>query len=639
MRALLLPALLPGLLLAAGLTFGLALAPSAHGQQGLRVVRVSRVRVDGALNDWRGVRFVSLGHGDDAALEYALGYDDDALYLAARVRDERVVRTDQPGVAEDAVILSLALPGRRGLRGTEVWLYPGVPGRRARAGVGSLGARPRVIDTITVVEGPLPRGLGYVIEARVPWPALGPTTRWDQGRGALRLRDVDREAHPTIETEPATAAIDPQHLGALPPLTVQSPETDNLEAFARERNLLDARPRYDLVGNVWGDGRRERVFVVDRYVVLTGGGYRDGGYGYHRLDVAGVGDVRSAELRDLTGDGLSELVLSLRQANRLGRRDLFQVVALNGEVPRDVFAVELGKETSAGRLTMELRIRPERGGPPVIEVEVGTAQGLDADSYRERPAVNAEPILLPWGPIRQRSYRWNGSVFARVGEVANPRYREATPATARATPVPTAEAAPAAPAGPSEDDLLAAFRQAQGVRSGVRPRFAARINALGDRRPERMEVYGKALVLVGPGIADGRRYLSSTFPVEDPADLLDVRTADVTGDRRSEILGRIQQRDGEVTRHVLVVYRVRETGIQQILLAEVRREQAGDFVENDVRTRGGRLQIRPGRARGFGADRWPFAPPSAEGAVAPLLLPWQDRPVTYRLVGDRLEPR
>jgi len=50
---------------------------------------------------------------------------------------------------------------------------------------------------------------------------------------------------------------------------------------------------------------------------------------------------------------------------------------------------------------------------------------------------------------------------------------------------------------------------------------------------------------------------------------------------------------------------------------------------------GGRLQIHPGRARGWGEDSWPFTQ-DANDSVEPLLLPWRDRPVRYRLRGGRL---
>ena len=64
-------------------------------------------------------------------------------------------------------------------------------------------------------------------------------------------------------------------------------------------------------------------------------------------------------------------------------------------------------------------------------------------------------------------------------------------------------------------------------------------------------------------------------------------------------------------------------------------EHAAAQVSNEVRTTGGRLEIRPGRARGFGEGNWPFTRDASDSAE-PILLPWQDRPVRYRLQGGRL---
>ncbi|NOY92004.1 MAG: hypothetical protein GXP55_12475, partial [Deltaproteobacteria bacterium] len=104
------------------------LAPPASAQVGLRVVRVGErpPRVDGMLRDWRGTRFSNLGRGADASMRYALAWDDTALYVAAEVRDQRLVREASPTAPQDAIILALAARRGRGpLRGVEVYLEAG----------------------------------------------------------------------------------------------------------------------------------------------------------------------------------------------------------------------------------------------------------------------------------------------------------------------------------------------------------------------------------------------------------------------------------------------------------------------------------------------------------------------------------
>src|SRR4051794_21718791 len=68
------------------------------------------LRIDGDLRDWRGVRFASLGDDDGGSMQYALGFDAEALYVGARVSDDDVVRSAQASTDEDAVVLTLALP-------------------------------------------------------------------------------------------------------------------------------------------------------------------------------------------------------------------------------------------------------------------------------------------------------------------------------------------------------------------------------------------------------------------------------------------------------------------------------------------------------------------------------------------------
>jgi hypothetical protein len=616
------------------------LAPAvADAQAGMRVVEVESVRVDGAIGDWRGARFTTVGRGPDASMRFALGHDDEGLYVAAQVWDERVVRTPRPGAREDAVILTLALPRGRRLRGVDVYLFAGVSGRSAAsAGIAPVGRRRvRPLDRARVVEGPLERrGRGYTLEAFVPFSAIPGAARWDRGRGSIRLRDVDREAHPEVESEPALVEVDRRHLDRLVPLMPSGGAGGALSRFLNQQGLAAARPRHDLRGDVAGDGRPERIFVVDRFVLVTGPGYRDGGgYAYQRLAVDRPTDVRDAELRDLTGDGKAELIVVLRQRNAQGERDLWQVMSLSGDSPRPVFGIEVRKATDAGSVEARVRILRARGRrPPQIEVRAHRARGLDRESYRESPASDVEPILVPWGPIRARRYRWDGSRFDRVAERRNPRYRP--------PPEPSREAATASaprpeptPRAPGADELLGEFRRRHGIRRGARPRFSIRANLAGGREREQARVYGLRLVAVGPGIQGGRSWLSYEVPAASPEDLLDVEAADVTGDGRAELLLRIRQRLDDVRREILLVHQLTPRGFPRLLQVEVARSRGRDRVENRVRTRGGRLEIHPGRARGFGASNWPFSR-DPNDAVEPLLLPWRDRAVRYRLRGGRL---
>lgn len=614
-------------------------ASTASAQIGLRVQRVAEgtVRVDGMLRDWRGVQRVTVGQGSDASMRFVLGYDDTGLYLAAEVKDERLVRTNDFGPVEDAVIVTLAFSNRGGFETNELFFFAGEEGRRAGAvAIGAPGARRlRRIPDARIVERTISGG--YEVEAFVPWSRIPGSASREDARVAVRLRDVDSEARPTIEAEPATATLDPRHPELLPNFVPAGGEHDAITNFLDRQGIPGRRPRFDLRGNVQGDPRPERVVVVDRFVLVLGPGYREGtGFDFAALPIGGEGDVLSAELRDMTGDSLDELVVRIRQGNARGHRELLSVYTFPGTSVSPLFAVELRKATDEGHFESRFRIVAARRGASRIEVTAGRAEGITPERWRESPATDAEPILLPWGPALSRTYQWNGTRLATVSERANPR-----PWTPAATP--TASETPSqatAPPPPGSEELIAAVRRERRIPGTVRERFAQDANVAEDRRPERLVVLGRTLVVVGPGYRGGTGYFAYELTVERDEDLLDVRVGDVTGDGRGELLVRAAQRLGDVTREVLVVHQfARDGSFPRLFAAEVARTHEGRRVENVVRATGSGLEIQPGTARGFDATTWRWARGDGSDGIAPILLPWADRPAQYVMRNGRLVAR
>lgn len=612
-----------------------ALPPGpARGQLALRVTAAEDVRVDGALREWRSGSWTSVGEGTDASMRFALAHDQAGLYLAAEVWDERLVRTARPGAREDAVILTFAGPGSRAV---DVYLFAGVPGQAGSAAIAPVGSmRLRSVPGAQVVEGPLSRGQGYALEAFLPFAALpGGAAGWRQLRGSVRLRDVDLEARPEVEAEPALVPVDPRNLDALLPLSVQGGAGGVLEEFLAAQNLAAARPTHELSGNVYGDARAESVVLVGGFLLVSGAGYRDGrGYAFERLPVSDARDVRSAQLLDVRNDGRAELVLVLRQRNGQGERDLWQVMDLSGDSPRALFAIEIRKAVGAGSVEAEVRVRPARDAAPTLEVRPGRAQGLDGSSYQETPASDAEPMLLPWGPVAERTYRWNGRSFERIGERPNPRYRP----PAESAPAPRA-AAPqeVPPRAPSEDELLDAFRAERRIPSSARPRVRLRANLVGGPETETLVLHGRQLVVVGPGVQQGNSWMFYEVPAASDADVVSVEAADVTQDGRAEVLVRVRQTFGDVQREVLLVHQLTEAGFPRLLQVEVARSQGDQNIRNEVRAVGGRLEIQPGRATGWTEETYRFARDPSDD-VGALLLPWRDGPRRYVLRDARLVP-
>ena len=446
-----------------------------------------------------------------------------------------------------------------------------------------------------------------------------PTQRW-------RYHDVDSEARPRAENSPATMQVDPRNLGRLAELSPTGGEHAILERFLQVKDIRGTRPRYDLRGSVCGDRRPERVVVVDRYVVVMGPGYRDANqFDYVELPVQRATDVIDARLRDFTGDGSKELFTRLRQRGEGGTRDLWQLFSFDCRSVEPLFGIEMRKETSDGHVESRIHIRGGSRRAPTIEVSVGQASGLSASNFRERPSTDAQPILLPWGRVLSRSYRWDGQRFAVVNERANPNAHEERPrTTTMATTMREPQRTEAPP--PTSAQLIAAVRRERRIPRRVRERFATNANLAADRRAERLVVLGKAVVVVGPGFRGGRGYFHYEIQVAEASDIISVSTADLNRDGRHEVLVRARQQLGDITRELLMVHRfARGGGFPRVYTAEIARTQGDNRIENEIRTRGGRLEIRPGRARGWSAETWPWADAGGGEGIDPLLLPWRDR--------------
>lgn len=614
----------------------------ASAQAGLHVSRTtgSSIRVDGSLREWRDAHRVSVGSGSDASMDVMLAYDDTGFWIAAEVHDDRVVRTSDHGTDEDAIVVTLAFPSGRRMRGTELWLFSGVDGSAAALTSAAPGARRRsAVSGALIVEAPATGG--YTIEAFVPWSRIDGSDRLEEGRGAVRLRDVDQSAHPEVEAEPSLGTVDASHLDtSLLPLMVEGGEAASMAAFLASRSLdATTLPRHDFHEDVAGDARVERVAIVGTYVVVMGRGWRDGEFSYVGLDITAEADLTHAEMRDVTGDGKDELLVTIRQHGSGGSRDLWQVVSFAGTSPAAAWSVETRLEIPSGHLACTVTVeRGRRSDPPSIVLGHCAAHDLDALHWREAPSTDVEPLLLPWGPVSERTFRWDGARFARLSEEANDDYVDpATTATTTTTTTPggTGTAATTTTA-PTVDELLAAFRTQAHIGAHTRPTYDLTGNVSGDATVERVQVFGRHMVVVGTAFRSGTGWFDYAIPAATDADLVSVTIADVTGEGRAEIFFRIRQVIGDVHREVIMVQHFTPTGFPVLLTREVQREQGGNRIVNEVVTTGGRLVIRPGTTTGWSASTWPWGDDTGADGVEPPLLPWRDSERTFRYEREHL---
>jgi hypothetical protein len=599
--------------------FALICSPSldASAQEGLyfEEVRPKAIRIDGSLRDWPRASFRSLGRGRDGAMEYALGYDAEGIYVAADVSDGALVRNARPGASDDGVRLSF----QQGPRGAwvHVFLFPALPGKAAAGAYLGTETQPRTpIREAKVVEAIT--SAGYSIEAFIPFRSIKGLSDFARARASITLIDAD----PGRETARRSSSS-----GEAPPITGSGGELGAFAEFLRREGLEGQEPRFDLRADVLGGKKKERVAMVGSTIFVGGGDHADGA-SFETLRLGAVLDSHEATLADLTGDGKAEVFLRLTSQADSGTISEAWVIAFDEGGPRALLQVPYAIRRRGASIenTARLEARPKRG-PKLVVVRAGSSEGFDAGSLAQSSDENS--LLLPWGPLAVRRYDLAGG-RAKVASVeANPDYSPPTAASSGRASGQTA----AAP--PTLDRLIEAARSQLGLPAKAPRRFEHETNLAGDATPERLVVIDRTVIVVGPAYRGGSSYFQMQLGLDSPARLRRVHTVDIDGDGRDEVIFRINQDLGQgVTRCVLLIYRFTETGATQIHAREIARYYEGASVLNTYRVEGkGKkrgIVFSPGEAKGFSENNWPFGELQGD-TVEPLLLPWRDRDVRKRL--------
>ena len=635
-----LPSPRPASILVAASALVLSSQAVAYEGVGLPVAEIQpgQLRIDGLLRDWERNGFAESGNDRRAGwLRYALGYDAGALYVGLEVTDDVFVRTRRPGPREDAVVITLAFPGdRKGHIAYELWLFAGIPGRQASlAFLGRPGSQPKPLDGVKIVEAERSHGSGYTLEAQIPWRRIPRSATWQRSRAEVRLHDIDDPRGPARLSSRVRARKRRTELGRLPRLLPSGGSEQHLKGFLESIGRPVALPRFDLRGDVFGDGRAERVIVVDRYLVVTGEGYKDGeSCDYVQLPIAVESDVRTARLRDLTGDGRSELLLRFRHRTDFGSREVWRAIGFTEAGPQALLSLETMRRSASSRVEATVEVLGSgRRRPPIVRVRAGRAQGPDPRLVPLDRVSDDAPVLVAWGLVIQRDYQWDRTRFSVRREIANNVVlAPARPAGPEQPPRPKAPASASAPAA-QLDAVVALFRRTRGLGPEVAPRFAIQANVAEDARAEQVQVLGTLLLVAGPGFRGGRGYVYIELPVDRPEDVLAVTARDVTGDARADVLVRVRQHLGELQRDVLVGYRIDGRSPARFMALPLRYRQGMRSIENQVRFlttgRGCEIRVTPGRARGWSEQSFVYSPDGSDG-VLPILLPWRDGPVRYR---------
>ncbi len=605
------------------------------------LVKSGEIKVDGMLREWGAdftrLSIVTQGAAGATSMSGAIAYDDKYIYVAGDVTDPKFVRTSAYGPNEDRAELVLTFPDANGEYRTlyEVGLYAGDPGKTAgqvkAAGLG-------VVGSATLVEAPS-KG-GYTFEARIPWSLFPPAAHTRVGiRGALRYYDSHGSGISAV-----LSTADKGRAGSLP-LLPNAAEQSLRDGLLRQKGI-SSPPSRDIIANVAGDAMNERVLLFDRYLVVLGPHFRDGAeYFWNDLGVdPSRGGLPMFEVRDVDGDGRADIVLRKKIDIGNGSRELLQVLAFgSATTPEPIFEHEVGISSSVGSIENEVRLEPGTRGAN-ITVSLGTSSGYDASNYNEPTETARQPLLLPWGTVRSRTFGWDGKQFTKLSEQAKPA-GDIGPAR------PAAPPAPPAPRPPTADELLdkvfALYKKDHNISANAVPSFDFVTNVAEDQTNERIVCYGKDLVVFGKAFRDGRGYVSLSMPqFAKPSDILDVTARDLTGDGHADIIVRGIQTtkapsdlgDGDLTREVVFAYSVYPDHIARIFAAETALDMGDKRIQSTLAFLAGSpgldIEIRPGRSVGWERGTWPFKQDSeAVSGVEPIVLPWTPRAVHYRYDG------
>jgi hypothetical protein len=199
--------------------------------------------------------------------------------------------------------------------------------------------------------------------------------------------------------------------------------------YKKERRLISKeKPRFDFAVDLAEDGRKERILLHGRDLVVFGKGYK-GGVGYSFLTLEQFSDARDiidVSVRDITDDGKAEIfvrgVLHAMPPKEAGvkpatvDREVFLVYAVVPQGIARVFGAETGRAMGGKRVQGTLALLPAAHGFD-IELRPGQAFGFNQKTYpfgqEQGKQGGVEPLLLPWSGAPAARYHWDGAAFVR----------------------------------------------------------------------------------------------------------------------------------------------------------------------------------------------------------------------------------
>lgn len=338
------------------------------------------IDLDGLTEDWKDVDGIDAGQRDpNLSFTVKCNVEPNVLMLLVDVRDNYFVRTQAAKPGEDHLELVLA--------GKHIHLWPG----------NAANLKDKVVPVVKGMRTATAlQPQGWAMELAIP---LNQIPGFHPGNStikyALTAKDCDSKASlKTERTVDTTGNI------------LFAEGQSNLEGFLKDRHLSPGDVFFDKPMRM---GKKEggRVVMAGKYAAAITDGFI-----YLELPFKDRKDLKEAKVIDLAGDNRDALVLRYFERGGGGSREVIAAYRFDGENVRRVFAAEVGKFQGANKIEDKVAF-VKRGRATDILIEAGKAAGFDQTNYKESPAEDVAPILLPWGDDKKARYQFRGDEYLR----------------------------------------------------------------------------------------------------------------------------------------------------------------------------------------------------------------------------------
>jgi hypothetical protein len=387
------------------------------------LVEAGTIHIDGLTSDWDGVTpIVPIVAPGTAAAPRSLAvkvycnYDEKNVYLMVDVNDDLLVRTKAGGNEDDHLQFAFGIVSKSGeiTRIDRLRIWPAVASQKLpRVVKWEAKKAPKVIQgegpvgrlkplkgppVIEVYDAIQPRG--YVLEIKMPKPIVPGFKEGAPLKFAVRVHDSDgagKEKQGFAETSSVEAGADLSEIGFE---EGHSAYTDLLH----DLKLSQGDVFFDKNANV-GEGPG-KVVAAGKYLAFLSKGYCYQELAPSRKD---VGDV---QLVQLDADTFA-VAARVFERNAAGTREVLRLFKLTGQRFVPVFQAEVGKEMGKNRLSVKVEY-VKKGKGTDVELSPEPAVGFSEATWRELPAQDIEPLLLPWQDKKTR-YTLRLGRYEKVG--------------------------------------------------------------------------------------------------------------------------------------------------------------------------------------------------------------------------------